>query len=164
MDTFLEFCVSTGEMEPVFVQLVDEYRAAPTISKAVALYDIFCAPCAPAKVKADACLPPHDMHIENAMRRIKLNWTRMQAAFVFGPTTQICTRPPATSLFDALARHIADSKDMRRIKRQYVHWLSGRASRRDDFQQHFFEKLWQPIIAPHLLAAGFSALPLAEAA
>jgi hypothetical protein len=167
MDQFLEFCVSTGEMEAVFLQLVEEYRAAPTIAKAVALFDIFCAPCAPAKVKADAALPPNDMRIEQAMRKIKLNWTRMQAAFVFGPTTNICTAPPPRSLFDVLARDIAESEHFQKIRGRYRAWLSGGrpyTSPLNQIQQHFLERIWQPIIRPHLLAAGFFELPAAEAA
>ena len=167
MDQFLEFCVSTGEMEAVFLHLVEEYRAAPAISKAVALYDIFCAPCAPAKVRADAVLPPNDMRIQNAMRPIKLNWTRMQAAFVFGPTTHISNTPPPRSLFDALARHIAKSGDFQNIKARYRAWLSDGNSDdtpSNEVQRHFLERIWQPIIRPHLVAAGFFELPAAEAA
>ena len=158
MDSFIEFCVSAGEMEPLFVRLVDEYRAEPTISKAVALYDIFCAPCAPAKVKADPLLPPHDLRIAKAMRPIRLNWTRMQAAFVFGPTTRISARPPARSLFDAIARYLAESDRFRGIKRRYTAWSRERASTANDFQEHFMRRIWEPIISPHLLAAGFSEL------
>ena len=167
MDQFLEFCVSNGEMEALFLHLVEDYRASPTIAKAVALYDIFCAPCSPAKVKAEAALPPNDMRIENAMRRIKLNWTRMQAAFVFGPMTHISNTPPPRSLFDSLARQIAKSDDFRKTKARYREWSStGDAylTPLNQIQQHFLERIWQPIIRPHLLAAGFFELPMVEAA
>ncbi len=162
-DGYLEFCVSTGAMEPLFVRLVEEYRAAPTTSKAVALYDIFCAPCAPAKVDADPLLPPHDMRIQKAMRPIKLNWTRMQAAFVFGPLTHVYGKPPSRSLFDAIARYLTCSDSFKRMRQKYQAWAKGKKER-DGFQEHFVQRLWAPIIGPHLLAAGFSDLPALAAA
>lgn len=167
-EDFLEFCIRAGGMEPLFIRLVGEYREAPTICKAVALYDIFCAPCAPAKVNADPLLPPFDMRIQKAMRPIKLNWTRLQAAFVFGPSTHICSKAPSRSLFDGIVDYLANSETVRDLKRRYREVVAegeGRFAPIDHFQQHFLERIWNPIISPHLLAAGFSELPgLAAAA
>ena len=159
---FLDFCVRSGEMDPVFVCLAKDYRENPTICKAVALYDIFCAPASPAKVRADNFLPPKDMRIQNAMRPIKLNWTRLQAALVFGPSNTIVPLHPPESLFDALCTHLEKSEAVRNAKRRYQ--AQQRRTRHapralSAFQQHFVEKIWHPIIRPHLLAAGFFQLP-----
>ena len=157
-EQFLEFCVSNGEMEPLFVRLVEEYRAAPTVAKAVALYDVFCAPCAPAKIDAAPCLPPRDMRIPNAMRPIRLNWTRMQAAYVFGPSKQISNKPPSRSLFDAIARYLARAERLLGARKRYQTWRGGICHPTEQ-HEHFVRRIWQPIVSPHLSAAGFSALP-----
>ena len=39
---FLEYCVRSVQMDPVFVFLVGEYRNGPTAAKALALYELFC--------------------------------------------------------------------------------------------------------------------------
>lgn len=159
---FLEFCVRSAEMDPVFVCLARDYRESPTICKAVALYDIFCAPASPAKVRADNFLPPKDMRIENAMRPIKLNWTRMQAALVFGPPATISLVEPPETLFDAICEHLEKSDAVRNTQKRYEAQQKrkrGVTSRLNAFQRHFVERIWHPIIRPHLVAAGFFQLP-----
>jgi len=155
-------------MEPLFIRLVEEYRCAPTVCKAVALYDIFCAPCAPAKVNANPCLPPLDARIQKAMRPIKLTWTRLQAAFVFGPSSHVSSKAPPRSLFDSIAAYVVNSDTLRILRRRYEACATREetpASPLNGLQEHFLERVWIPIISPHLLAAGFSELPdLAAAA
>ena len=57
----LEFCVISVRMDPVFVFLAGEFRARPTAQGAVALYELFCARDAPARLSALRALPPYDL-------------------------------------------------------------------------------------------------------
>jgi hypothetical protein len=143
---FLDYCVRSMQMDPLFVYLVQEYRANPTIPKAVAIFHTFCAPAAVAKVSVKT----DDPHIQNAMRPITVSWTRMQAALVFGPGNGVPPLAPPASLFDRLTEDILQTGILARLKHDY-----RPAAKMNRIQQHFVEKIWQPIIRPHLVAAGF---------
>jgi hypothetical protein len=143
---FLDFCVRSMQMDPLFVYLVQEYRANPTVPKAVALFHTFCAPAAVAKVSVNT----DDPQIQNAMRPITVSWTRMQAALVFGPGNGAPPLSPPASIFDRLAEEIMRAGILARLKRDY-----RQGAKMNRIQQHFVEKIWQPIIRPHLVAAGF---------
>jgi len=138
------------QLEPLFVFLVQEYRANPTIPKAVALFHTFCAPVAPAKLTVDGEEP----QLQTAMRPITVSWTRMQAALVFGPGNGAPPMPPPASLFDGLAEKIMCTGIFTKLKRRYRADL-GNAPKMNRVQEHFVEKIWEPIIRPHLVAAGF---------
>lgn len=152
---FLDFCVRSMQMDPLFLFLVEEYRANPTVPKAVSLFHTFCAPGALAKVSVD----PDEANIQAAMRPINVSWTRMQAALVFGPGNGAPPVPPPASLFDRVAASITGAGILTRLRRHYdpdrspIENLPGHRMNR--VQQHFTERLWQPIIRPHLVAAGF---------
>jgi len=143
---FLDYCVRSTQLEPLFVFLVQEYRFSPTVPKAIALFHTFCAPAAIAKVSTDA----EDEQLQKAMRPITVTWTRMQAALVFGPGNGIPPLAPPSTLFDALAEKILRAGILGKLRRNYCAGL-----KMNRVQQHFVEKIWQPIIRPHLVAAGF---------
>ena len=147
---FLDYCVRSVQLEPLFVFLVQEYRSNPTIPKAVALFHTFCAPAAPAKIG----VPTDDAQLQSAMRPITVSWTRMQAALVFGPGNAAPPMAPAASLFDGLAETILCTGIFTKLKRRYRTDL-GNVPRVNRAQRDFIEKIWQPIIRPHLVAAGF---------
>ena len=68
----MQYCVRSVTMEPLFVFLSREYRLRPAHAGALALYDVFCAPDAPARIGAANLLPPHNMTLAfsvNAIRR-----------------------------------------------------------------------------------------------
>lgn len=152
---FLDYCVRSMQMEPLFVYLVHEYRANPTVPKAIALFHTFCAPGALAKVS----VKPDDEQIQSAMGPIRVSWTRMQAALVFGPGHGAPPLLPPASLFDRVVDEIMGAGIFARLKRRYkvdrspVENLPG--GRMNRVQQHFVERIWEPIIRPHLVAAGF---------
>ena len=52
----LEFCVRSVRMDPVFAFLEVEFRLQPTSPGAIALYDVFCAPEAPARLSTHDAL------------------------------------------------------------------------------------------------------------
>ena len=143
---FLDFCVRSMQLDPVFVFLVQEYRINPTVPKAVALFHTFCAPVALAKVSTEV----EDQQIQIAMRPITVTWTRMQAALVFGPGNSAPALAPPSTLFDALAQKIMRCGILGKLRRDYRAGL-----KMNRVQEHFVEKIWQPIIRPHLVAAGF---------
>ena len=60
----LNYCVRSVQMDPIFGFLVDEYRLCPTAPKAVALYDMFLAPEALARIDAAALLPPREQSLQ----------------------------------------------------------------------------------------------------
>lgn len=134
------------QVDPLFVFLVQEYRANPTVPKAVALFHTFCAPGALAKLSVGT----ENQQIQKAMRSIIVSWTRMQAALIFGPGNAVPPACPPASLFDTLAQDILRAGILARLKR---HYRAGAKMNR--LQQHFVEKIWRPIIRPHLVAAGF---------
>jgi len=147
---FLDYCVRAMQLDPLFLFLAQEYRINPTIPKAVALFHTFCAPVAPAKVSIE---PDHD-RMQHLMRPITVTWTRMQAALVFGPGNAAPAMPPPPSLFDAIVEKIMRAGVIGKLKGAYQarHDVSEENNR---VQQHFVEKIWRPIIRPHLVAAGF---------
>jgi hypothetical protein len=146
---FLDYCVRSMQTDPVFVFLVQEYRCNPTIPKAVAIFHTFCSPGAPAKLSIDT----DDQHLLNAIRPITVSWTRMQAALVFGPGNGAPPPPPPSWLFDGLAQQIMRGGIVGKLKEMYQ--TERAADRINRVEQHFVEKIWQPIIRPHLVAAGF---------
>jgi hypothetical protein len=152
---FLDYCVRSMQMDPLFVFLVQEYRSNPTVPKAVALFHMFCGPTALAKVSVN----PEDEQIQTAMRPIRMSWTRMQAALVFGPGNGAPPTLPPASLFDRVVEDIMDAGIFAKLKRGYradrtpVQNLPG--GRMNRVQEHFVERIWEPIIRPHLVAAGF---------
>lgn len=63
----LEYCVYSVQMDPLFLYLVSEYRLAPTTDKALALYELFCAADAPARISLRGELPPKDFRLPQAL-------------------------------------------------------------------------------------------------
>ena len=157
---FLNYCVRSIEMDPLFIFLVQEYRNAPTVGRAVALYDIFCAPNAVGRVSAEKTIPPYNVGFAELMRPLKMNWTRLQTSRL---TAVPCPVPPVLPpkyLFDTIVTDLEKhSKSLPRIRRRYKPTLSPvenlPGGTMSEIQRHFVDKVWQPIIRPHLVAAGF---------
>lgn len=147
---FLDYCVRAMQLDPMFVFLAQEYRINPTIPKAVALFHTFCAPVAPAKVSVE----PDEEQLQRMMGPITVTWTRMQAALVFGPGNAAPPMPPPPSLFDSLVDKIMRNGVLGKMRRAYQarHDAVEETNR---VQEHFVERIWRPIIRPHLVSAGF---------
>ncbi len=62
---FLEYCVLSIQMDPVFCYLARDFKSLPSATKAVALYEAFCAPTTPARISCHKLLPPFDRRILN---------------------------------------------------------------------------------------------------
>jgi hypothetical protein len=156
----LEFCVRSMQMDGIFLYLLQEYRSRPTVPKAVALYDNFCVPDALARLSTAGVLPPLDLRIQMAMHPFRNDLTRAQIKNFSAPGTAAPQLMPPKYLFDFIASALRkNSRPLKSIRRKYK---PGRRAAENlpngimtPAQRHFVEKIWQPIIRPHLVAAGF---------
>ena len=155
----LDYGVRSVQPDLLFLFLVQEYRQHPTTPKAVVLYDAFCAPRAAARLSATEMLSPNNLQIEVAMRPLKLNVAQVAEAHAKATEVPPWILPPKF-LFDALALHLREkSPGLRAIKRRYRPTLSPvknlPGGRMNGGQRHFVDKVWEPILRPQLIAAGF---------
>ena len=157
----LDYCVRSVQMDPVFVFLVREYRCHPTALKALAIYDGFCAPDAPARLSVRRALPPMDLRLQAALRPLKQWWEQRQAAPPSLPETAPPLFLPATHLFDFVVRELETSADssLRIVGEQYdptrTPFENLPGGRMTAGQRHFVEYVWEPALRPRLAAAGF---------
>jgi hypothetical protein len=155
----LDYAVRAVKPDLLFVFLVQEYRLHPTTPKAVALYDIFCAPQAPARLSAAEMLPPASLQIDAAVRLARSNLAQVEAARAGASVAPPLILPPKF-LFDAIALHLwKKSPSLRSIRRRYqpqrspVKNLPG--GRMNAGQRFFVDKVWEPNLRPRLVAVGF---------
>jgi hypothetical protein len=154
----LNYCVRSVQMDPVFAFLVEEYRLSPSQTKAVALYDMFAAPGAPARINAAALLPPRELALQIVIENLRRPQPRLDSTEIGPLRLQV---PPGKYIFDALALHVRKNGRgaMARITRRYslkltpTENLPGR--RMTAGQRHFVDQVWQPRIRLTLVAAGF---------
>ena len=156
----LEYCARSVQMEPIFVFLVGEYRVAPTATKALALYDVFCAPQALGRISAPEVLPPLDLRILGAMAPLQ-RWLAQSSAR--GPDSAAGLSPPlpARFHFDFIVAHLqADpTGSLKRICQSYdpsrTPWANLPGGNMTPGQRAFIEKVWEPVLRPRLVEAGF---------
>ena len=107
----LRYCVMSVTMEPVFVFLTQEYRLRPTHGAALALYDVFCAPSAPARIKAGDALPPRNLPLVAAIRSIRQQWDYLQGAEELREEAGVSITTPYRNLFDPIARSVQNDAE-----------------------------------------------------
>ena len=178
---FLRYCVLSVSMEPMFVFLVQEYRYRSSHAAALALFDLFCARQAPARLAADDLLPPRELLVEAAIGRIRAEWMQMygpkppgeisyapqppgenpQARETPGADSTAVFATPARELFDAIVRGLRQDAHggLARIGSTYDPLLTPEENlpggKLNAGQRYFVEGIWQPIVKPRLVAAGF---------
>jgi hypothetical protein len=139
---FLEYCVRSIQMDPVFLFLVRDYRYGPTAAKAIALYRMFCAPSAPGRISLTSVLPPYDCRLQESIRELELK-----------------ALLPPKYLFDWIAGELAKTAVPARKFRRYRQHLTPienlRGGQMTAVQRHFVQNIWQPIIRRNLTLAGF---------
>ena len=155
----LDYGVRSVRPDLLFVFLVQEYRQHPTTPKALALYDIFCAPHGAARVSALEMLSPNVLHLENAVRPLRLNFAQVQEAVAKAVAAPPLILPPKF-LFDALDLHLRKkSPALRSVKRRYrpdrTPLENLPRGRMNAGQRFFVERVWEPSLRPQLIAAGF---------
>lgn len=142
----LNYCVRSVQVDPVFAFLVEEYRMFPTHAKAVALYEMFLAIDAPARINALELLPPRELGLEMLIRDFRPPMPRVQAG---------------KYIFDGLAAHIRNNRRgaIARLKRRYNPRLTPTENlprgKMTAGQKRFISQVWEPRMRPKLVAAGF---------
>jgi hypothetical protein len=156
----LEYCVRSVQMEPVFVFLVGEYQAGPTALKALALYEVFCAPQALGRIHAAPVLPPLNFRVLASLQPLQ-RWREQIASPDADPSSMPPAPLPAKFLFDFIVDHLESEPSgiLRRVSQSYdpgltpVQNLPG--GKTSPAQRAFVERVWEPILRPRLVAAGF---------
>jgi len=157
----LRYCVMSVTMEPVFVFLTQEYRLRPTHVAALALYDVFCAPEASARIKGGDVLPPRNLVLVAAIRSIRQQWDYLQGAGEPREEAGVSITTPYRNLFDPVARSVQnDAKGaFARLELRFNPQLSPQENlpggKMNAGQRYFVEKIWQPVVRPRLVTAGF---------
>ena len=154
----LQHGVRAAHADLLFVFLVGEYRQAPTAAKALALYRSFCASDSPARLSDPKLLPPLNPSLVGSMRPLEESLQPLAP----GANPRVGSPPflPSRQLFDQLASQIrASSAGLRALKRYYrmrktpVQNLPG--GKMTAGQRFFVDRIWQPVLKPRLVAAGF---------
>lgn len=163
----LRFCVKSVKMGPLFAFLVREYRLQPTHIRALTLYDLFCAPAAPARLRAPDVLPPRDYRLVSAITPLREQWVRAQAPVEEDEEEASRTSGvtvPLRSLFDFVVTAIEkDPKgNVADIRANYDPALTPEQNlphgRMSASQRTFVDNVWMPNVRPRLVAAGFRRL------
>ena len=159
---FLRYCVLSFSMEPLFDFLVQEYRLRTSHAGALALFDVFCARQAPARLPAYELLPPRELSLESEIERLRAQWDGVQSApeSVEGEPA-IALALPARELFDAIVRGIRQDAHGRlaRMGSTYDPALTPEENlpggKMTAGQRQFVDGVWHPVLKPRLVAAGF---------
>jgi hypothetical protein len=157
----LRYCVMSVTMEPLFVFLAQEYRFRPTHVAALALYDVFCAPAAPARIQAPGALPPMNLKLLAAAQSIRQQWARLESPLEPDDAATVSITAPARNLFDLVTDSVRSDRAGRfaRVGDQYDPRLAPHQNlpggRMSATQRHFVERIWRPIARPRLVVAGF---------
>jgi hypothetical protein len=164
----LRLCVMSVQMEPVFVFLTQEYRLHPTHDAALALYDVFCAPDAPAGIEARDMLSPRDLRLLSVIRAIRQQRDQMMQPEQGEPEGRIPITTPHRHLFDGIARAVQDDPggSYARLGSQFDPQLSPEQNlpggRISAAQRHFVNFVWRPLARPRLVEAGFWRIAVIE--
>ena len=158
---FLDYCVFSVQMAPVFAFLAGDFGSIPTASRALALYDSFCAAGAPARLKADAVLTPRDLRLDKPMRDLRRRWLASRQPRATEDDAVIPAPLPPRFLFQFILDHLNDDPEsiLHVAARSFDPSLSPSANlpggRMSPGQQAFVDGVWRPRVRPTLLAGGF---------
>ena len=162
----LEYCVLSVKKDVLFLYLAGQYRLRPGAVSVVALYDLFCANDAPARISVNASLPPFDRRLEQAIVpfRHAVQWIGDAARRAGKEVESEGPLPPLLPpryLFDSILQSltVVDSSQIQDIHANYDPALTphenlpggkltvgGRA---------FVDNVWLPVVRPRLVSAGF---------
>lgn len=157
----LEFSVISVKMDPVFVFLVQEYKSNPTTMRAVSLYELFCAPKAPAKISADHVLPPKDLRIQRAVQPIRQQLLQAQGANSGEQESIVPRTIPGNHLFDFIVDELQNSPEgsVTDISHQFDPSRSPSENlpggKMNSAQRTFVQGTWEAYVRPQLVAVGF---------
>ena len=158
----LDYCIRSVQIDPLFLFLVQEYRNGPTAAKAVALYELFCAPNALAKISANKLLT---IRLQGAISQLKASLQPPPAVPQPDPQNiePIPVRQPLLPpkyLFEFVTNAVLEESDyLIQIEQHYQPDRTPIENLADGkmtmAQRHFVDKIWEPIVRPQLVQAGF---------
>lgn len=161
---FLEYCVISIQMEPIFAFLVHEYRSHPTIERALALYNVFCDPRGLARLKVYHALPPRNLRLVQAIEPLQRQWEQDHASVQEENEEDVSMSRilnPGKHLFDFLVDQIETGSDnlvltaASQFDPQLTPAQNLPGGKMTPSQIMFVEKVWQTRVRPQLVAAGF---------
>lgn len=153
----LQFCLRSGQLEPLFLALVKEYQQRPNHLAALTLYDLFCAPNAPARLSVAHALPPQDLKLAGMMPLLRAQWTQMQSREPVDEEKRLYIAQPQRTLFDSVlaalpAAFVPVAAQFDPGKRVNDSLPGGRLSAG---QRNWINQVWLKQVRPKLTAAGF---------
>lgn len=168
----LAYSVYSVRPEALFIYLVREYRLAPTVKKALALYDGFCAPSALARLAAEAVLEPYDLRLHRSltpMRQVTPVIAMEVTPLESDESTQqqrpprlpAQSRPPGLHVFDFVVEHLLAQPDgpISVMAQTYDPDLSPienlPGGKLTPAQRQFVDRIWLPRLRPLLVQVGF---------
>ncbi len=171
--SLMQYCVRSINLDPLFVALVREYQLRPSHLALLALYDCFCAPQAPCRLSVTEVLAAHELRMKEQVAFVRGQWQQMQAPplpVVEGEPEPARQRSsvPHRSIFDGLLASLQqiEAGGWQRAQRSYNPQLSPNQNLPGGdmtmVQRHFVARVWQPVVRPRLVAAGFWRLTTVE--
>ena len=158
----LRYCVISITMEPLFLFLASEYRLRPSHNGALTLFDSFCAINAPARLTAYELLPPRELGVAAEIARIRERCRALQTPAEQSEDEVRSVAPaPSRTLFDALVRGIrSDARGtLAALGAAYDPQLTAQENlpggKMSASQRQFVDRVWQPLVRPRLVSAGF---------
>ncbi|MCS7465283.1 hypothetical protein NZK35_01185 [Stieleria sp. ICT_E10.1] len=174
----LTHCVFSFNTDVLFLYCVGEYQLRPQAVSAIAIYDVFCAPTAPARISDLSLIPPKDVRIEQTITQLRhafqgATCDPRQSDGVAddenaaagqdesNPPDRPAVPLPPRYLFDSIASSlsvseqakIATLEDYYDPKRTPQENLPG--GELTDVQRAFVDHVWTPRIRPYLVSSGF---------
>jgi hypothetical protein len=165
---FLDFCLKCAKLEALFVYLVElEYKIKPTKTRALALYDVFCAPNAPLRVNCDQFLPPIDTTLSTAIQAVRAEQQQASQMSKIMRKLTANTRVPPFLIFDRVVEAVfgnhGNENCITDICRSYDPGNSVsenlKKGRIGDSSITFAGAAWVGMPRNTLLAAGFKIVP-----
>ena len=146
--------------------LAAEYRLRPTHAAALALFDMFCAADAPARLAAYEVLPPRELALAAEIARVRAQWSALQAppapaAEEHEERARSVPPGPGRALFDVLVKGLRADNHQRlaAVSAAYDPRLTPQENlpggQLSASQRQFVDRIWQPIVRPRLGGAGF---------
>ena len=166
----LEYSVLSINVDLLFVYLVREFRVRPSAAAAIALHDLFCCSDSPARVSCEAALFPKDARLTQAISPYRASSPDASSVSALprdssdqhAKTTRFeAPLLPPRYIFDSLVQRITDQEESSSIYSlasysvaltPHENLPNGELSAA---QRRFVEHIWQPIVRPELVAAGF---------
>ena len=160
----LEFCVISVKLDPVFAFLVGEFQMHPAAAKAIALYDVFCAPGSRARISVIEALPPRNLQLQEAVEKLRKGYQAARCAESGDAGLEDSSIAPPEPLpekyfFDAVAARVWQGRELQSVAESFDPARTPQDNlpngRLTDGQRLFVDKLWEPTLRPYLVSAGF---------